>query len=53
VIKIWPGASAISKGDPDGRAKILAGLIIAVDASIMGALFSIFGLQDAIITPWF
>lgn len=53
VIKIWSGANAISKGDPDGKAGIVAGILIAAAATIMGALFSIFGLQDAVITPRF
>ena len=29
VIKIWSGANAISKGDPDGKAGIVAGIVIA------------------------
>jgi hypothetical protein len=53
IIKIWSGANAISKGDPDGKAGIVAGIIIAAAATIMAALFSIFGLQDAVITPRF
>lgn len=53
IIKIWSGANAISKGDPDGKAGIVAGIIIAAAASIMAALFAIFGLQDAVITPRF
>lgn len=53
VIKIWSGANAIAKGDPDGKAGIVAGIIIAAAATIMGALFAIFGLQDAVITPRF
>lgn len=53
VIKIWSGANAISKGDPDGKAGIVAGIIIAGAAAIMAALFTIFGLDDAIITPRF
>jgi len=53
VIKIWSGANAISKGDPDGKAGIVAGIIIAAAATIMAALFTIFGLQDAVITPRF
>jgi hypothetical protein len=53
VIKIWSGANAISKGDPDGKAGIVAGILIASAATIMGALFTIFGLQDAVITPRF
>ena len=53
IIKIWSGANAIAKGDPDGKAGIVAGIIIAGAASSMAALFAIFGLQDAGITPRF
>ncbi len=53
IIKIWSGANAISKGDPDGKAGIVAGIIIAAAATIMAALFTIFGLQDAVIIPHF
>lgn len=53
VLKIWSGANAISKGDSEGKAGILAGIIIAAAAAIMGALFAIFGMQDAVITPRF
>jgi hypothetical protein len=53
IIKIWSGANAISKGDSEGKAGILAGIIIAAAATIMGALFAIFGMQDAVITPRF
>jgi TRAP-type C4-dicarboxylate transport system permease small subunit len=53
VFKIWAGANAISKGDSEGKGGILAGIIIAAAAAIMGALFTIFGMQDAIITPRF
>ena len=53
VIKIWSGANAISKGDPDGKAGIVAGIIIAAAATIMASLYSILGLQDAVITPRF
>jgi hypothetical protein len=53
VIKIWSGANAISKGDSEGKGGILAGIIIAAAATIMGALFAIFGMQDAVITPRF
>lgn len=53
VIKIWSGANAISKGDSEGKGGILAGIIIAAAAAIMGALFMIFGMQDAVITPRF
>ena len=53
VLKIWSGANAISKGDPDGKAGIIAGIIIAGAAAIMGALFAIFGLSGAALTPTF
>jgi hypothetical protein len=53
VIKIWSGANAISKGDPDGKGGIVAGIIIASAAAIMAALYTIFGMQDAVITPRF
>jgi len=53
VIKIWSGSNAISKGDPDGKAGIVAGIIIAGAAAIMGALFAIFGLSGGTLTPQF
>jgi hypothetical protein len=53
VIKIWSGANAISKGDADGKMGIVAGIIIAGAAAIMGALFAIFNLNGAILTPSF
>jgi hypothetical protein len=53
VLKIWGGANAISKGDSEGKGGILAGIIIASAAAIMGALFVIFGMQDAVLTPRF
>jgi hypothetical protein len=53
VLKIWSGANAISKGDPDGKAGIIAGIIIAGAAAIMGALFAIFNLSGATLTPSF
>lgn len=53
VVKIWSGANAISKGDADGKAGVIAGILIASSAAIMGVLFYIFGLQDAILTPRF
>jgi len=51
IIKIWGGANAISKGDSEGKGGILAGIIIAAAAAIMAALFTIFGMQDAVLTP--
>ena len=53
VIKIWSGANAISKGDADGKMGIVAGIIIAGAAAIMGALFTIFNLSGATLTPSF
>lgn len=53
IIKIWGGANAISKGDSEGKGGILAGIIIAAAATIMGALYAIFGMQDAVLTPRF
>lgn len=53
IIKIWGGANAISKGDSEGKGGILAGIIIAAAAAIMGALYAIFGMQDAVLTPRF
>ena len=53
VPKIWAAANAISKGDAEGKSGIVAGIIIAAAAAIMGALFTIFGLQDAVLTPRF
>ena len=53
IIKIWGGANAISKGDSEGKGGILAGIIIAAAAGIMAALFTIFGMQDAVLTPPF
>lgn len=53
VIKIWSGANAISKGDVDGKMGIVAGIIIAGAAAIMGALFAIFNLSGATLTPTF
>ncbi len=53
IFKIWAGANAISKGDSEGKGGILAGIIIAAAAAIMGALFAVFGMQDAVITPRF
>jgi hypothetical protein len=53
IVKIWSGANAISKGDTEGKSGIIAGIIIAAAATIMGALFAIFGMQDAVIAPHF
>lgn len=53
ILKVWAGANAISKGDAEGKSGILAGIIIAAAAAIMGALFAIFGMQDAVVTPRF
>lgn len=53
VLKIWAGASAISKGDAEGKSGIIGGIIIAAAAAIMAVLFNIFGLDDAVLTPRF
>lgn len=53
VLKVWAGANAISKGDAEGKGGILAGIIIASAAAIMGALYAIFGMSDAVVTPHF
>jgi hypothetical protein len=53
VLKIWAGANAISKGDAEGKSGILGGIIIAAAAGIMGVLYAIFGLGDAVLTPRF
>lgn len=53
IFKIWAGANAISKGDSEGKGGILAGVIIAAAAAIMAALFTVFGMQDAVISPRF
>ena len=52
-MKIWTGADRLSKGDADGKMGIVAGIIIAGAAAIMGALFSIFGMGDGVLTPSF
>ena len=53
VVKIWTGADRLSKGDADGKMGIVAGIIIAGAAAIMGALFTIFGMGDGVLTPSF
>jgi fumarate reductase subunit D len=53
VLKIWGGAHMMSKGDSDGKMGIVAGIIIAGAASIMAALFGIFGMQAGALTPQF
>ena len=53
VIKIWSGANALSKGDADGKMGIVAGIIIAGAAAIMGAFYAIFNISGATLTPSF
>lgn len=53
IFKIWAGANAISKGDSEGKGGILAGIIIASAGAIMAALYTIFGMQDAVLSPRF
>jgi len=50
VIKIWQGASAIAKGDPEGKSGIIAGLIIAGAGAVMTAFFGLFGNKSATFT---
>ena len=53
VLKIWGGADRMSKGDTDGKMGIVSGIIIAGAASIMAALFGIFGMQGGALVPQF
>ncbi len=53
VLKIWGGAHMMSKGDADGKMGIVSGIIIAGAASIMAALFGIFGMQGGALVPQF
>ena len=53
VINIWGGAEKMKRGDADGKMGIVSGLIIAGAASIMSALFYIFGIGDGALTPTF
>lgn len=53
VVKVWNGADKMSKGDADGKMGIIAGIIIAAAAAIMGALFAIFGMDGGVLTPTF
>ena len=53
VIKIWNGADKMSKGDADGKMRIVSGIIIAGAGPIMSAMFFIFGLGGGALTPQF
>jgi hypothetical protein len=53
VVKIWNGADKMSKGDADGKMGIISGIIVAAAAAVMGALFTIFGMGDGVLTPTF
>jgi hypothetical protein len=53
VINIWGGAEKMKRGDADGKMGIVSGIIIAGAASIMSALFYIFGIGDGALTPQF
>lgn len=53
IIKIWSGASAVSKGDPEGKMGIVGGIIIAAAVGIMTLLFNIFGMEGATLKPSF
>lgn len=53
VLKIWGGADRMAKGDADGKMGIVSGIVIAGAASIMAALFGIFGMQGGALVPQF
>jgi hypothetical protein len=53
VIKIWSGANAISKGDRTARPASWPASSSPRPPRSWAALFSIFGLHDAVITPRF
>ena len=53
VLKIWAGADRLSKGDADGKMGIVSGIVIAGAASIMAALFGIFGMTGGALVPQF
>jgi len=53
VITIWGGAQKLKNGDSDGKLGIVSGIVIAGAAAIMGALFSIFGMNGGVLTPTF
>lgn len=53
VITIWGGAQKLKNGDSDGKMGIVSGIVIAGAAAIMGALFSIFGMNGGVLTPTF
>ncbi len=53
VVTIWGGAQKMKNGDTDGKMGIVSGVIIAGAAAIMGALFSIFGMNGGALTPTF
>jgi hypothetical protein len=53
LIKIITGAIAISNGNPEGKAAILGGIMVAGAPAIMLVLFKIFGLGSGALTPNF
>ena len=53
VINIWGGAEKMKRGDAEGKMGIVSGIIIAGAASIMSALFYIFGMSDGALKPQF
>lgn len=53
VVNIWGGAEKMKRGDADGKMGIVSGIIISGAATIMGALFAIFGLGGGVLTPQF
>lgn len=53
VINIWGGAEKLKRGDAEGKMGLVSGIIIAGAAVIMGALFTIFGMGEGVLTPQF
>lgn len=53
VITIWGGAQKLKNGDSDGKMGVVSGIVIAGAAAIMGALFTIFGMNGGVLTPTF
>lgn len=53
VINIWGGAEKLKRGDAEGKMGLVAGIVIAGAAMIMGALFTIFGMGDGVLEPLF
>lgn len=55
VILLWDGVDRMRKSgdEADGKSSLLAGALYAGGPLLMGALFLIFGLGDAVLDPLF